>query len=386
MTPWHDGEISLDPAVPLELALKAVPAKWCVYLMSDDADRPVQLLCVRNLRASLRRRLGEGEIADGPSKRVDYRALVRGVRWKRVDNPLESDLAYLDVARVVYPKTYRKIVTLRPAWWVHVDSDTDFPRWRVADNPLPGCGTSFGPIAEKGQAQRLVEKLEDAFDLCRYYNVLVQSPAGPPCAYKDMGKCPAPCDGSVSMQQYRTLIDWSLRTLADPQPEIDAQADRMRDAAGEMRFELAGKIKAFIEQIKSLTSGDYRFVRPAGRFAFVSVQQGPARGKVKLSHVTLAGPTERLGLIYEPTHWPDLPSPPAVVATDAERVGLIVAQLMSPKTGGVFLPESQWTRPALATAYKAVAKQVVDRPAEDEGVVKEAVAGLVPSPGTPGEG
>ena len=385
MTPWHDGELSLDPAVPLDVALKAVPAKWCVYLMSDEADRPVQLLCVRNLRASLKRRLGEGE-QDGPSKRVDYRALVRRVRWKRVDNPLESDLAYLDVARIVYPKTYKKIVTLRPAWWVHVDPDADFPRWRVADDALPGCGVCFGPIAEKGQAQRLVEKLEDAFDLCRYHNVLVQAPAGQPCAYKDMGKCPAPCDGSVSMQQYRTLIDWSLRTLADPVHEIDQQNDRMRDAAGEMRFELAGKIKAFIEQIKALTGGDYRFVRPAGRFAFVSVQQGPAKGKVKLSHVGLGGVTERLGLLAEPTDWPDLPPAPMALKTDPERLGLIVAQLMSPKTGGVFLPEPQWTRPALVAAYKAVAKQVVERPAEDEGVVKEATAGLVPSPGTPGEG
>ena len=384
MTPWHDGEISLDPCVPLDVALKAVPAKWCVYLMSDEADRPVQLLCVRNLRASLKRRLGEGDVA-GPSKRVDYRQLVRHVRWKRVDNPLESDLAYLDVARAVYPSTYKKIVTLRPAWWVHVDTDADYPRWRVADDPLPGCGTSFGPIAEKGQAGRLVEKLEDAFDLCRYYNVLVQSPTGQPCAYKDMGKCPGPCDGSVSMQQYRTLVDWSLRTLADPQHEIELQNDRMRDAAGEMRFELAGKIKAFIEQIKGLTAGDYRFVRPAGRFAFVSVQQGPAKGKVKLSHVTLAGPTERLGLIAEPSAWPDLSPPPAVVKTDHERIGLIVAQLMSPKTGGVFLPESQWTRQALVAAYKAVAKQVVERPAEDEGVVKEATAGLVPVPGTAAE-
>ena len=384
MTPWHDGELALDPAVPLDAALKAVPAKWCVYLMSDEADRPVQLLCVRNLRASLKRRLSDGE-QEGPSKRVDYRALVRRVRWKRVDNPLESDLAYLDVARVVYPKTYKKIVTLRPAWWVHVDPDAEFPRWRVADDALPGCGVCFGPIAEKGQAQRLVEKLEDAFDLCRYYNVLVQAPAGQPCAYKDMGKCPAPCDGSVSMQQYRTLIDWSLRTLADPAHEIESQTDRMRDAAGEMRFELAGKIKAFIEQIKALTGGDYRFVRPAGRFGFVSVQQGPAKGKVKLSHVTLGGVTERLGLIAEPFDWPDLPPASVAVKTDAERLGLIVAQLMSPRTGGVFLPERDWTRPALVAAYRAVAKQVVDRPAEDEGVVKEAVAGLIPAPGAPSE-
>lgn len=375
MTAWHDGQLDLDPARPLDAVLKGVPAKWCVYLMSDSGDRPVQLLCVRNLRASLKRRLGE-PVDTGPSKRVDYRDLVRRVRWKRVDNPLESDLAFLEVARIIYPDSWRKIVTRRPVWWVHVDCDAVHPRWRVTDDPLPGCGNAFGPLHEKTHATRLVEKLEDLFDLCRYHNVLVQSPVGPPCAYKDMRKCPAPCDGSVSMQQYRTLIDWSIRTLADPLTEIESQADRMKEAAAEMRFELAGKIKGFIEGLQSLNTGDWRFVRPAGRFAFVSLQSGPAKGQAKLIHVSLAGCAERLGLIGEPLDFPPLPPSPTVVKVDPERLGLIASHLFSPKTGGVFLPESQWTRPALAAAYKAVAKQTpLKAEAEDEGVVREAVAG-----------
>ncbi|MGC4030912.1 MAG: hypothetical protein QM754_04080 [Tepidisphaeraceae bacterium] len=376
MQAWHDGQLDLDPGVPLETSLKAAPAKWAVYLMSDADDRPVQLLCVRNLRASLKRRLGPNA-EDEPTKRVDYRQVVRRVRWKRVDNPLESDLAYLDVAREIYPSTYRKLVTLRPAWWVHVDAEAPHPRWRVTDDPCPGCGHAFGPLAEKSHAQRLVEKLEDLFDLCRYHNVLQQTPAGQPCAYKDMGKCPAPCDGSVSMQQYRVLVDWSRLTLADPQAEVDVQADRMRDAAGDLRFELAGKIKQFLEGIRSLTAGEAKFVRPAENFDFAAVQSGPSRGQAKLMHVTLAGATEVLGLIGEPAAFPPLPEPPVPQTTDTERLGLIISHLFGPKTGGVFLSEEQWNRPELTKAYKAVIKQSPEKPpaddvADDEGVVREA--------------
>ena len=303
MQAWHDGQLDLDPARPLDVSLKAVPAKWAVYLMSDADDRPVQMLCVKNLRASLKRRLNE-PVEAGPSKRVDYRDLVRRVRWKRVDNPLESDLAFLDVARIVFPDSWKKIVTRRAVWWLHIDPDEPHPRWRVTEEPCCDCGYTFGPIQEKGQASRLVEKLEDLFDLCRYHNVLVQAPAGVPCAYKDMGKCPAPCDGSVSMQQYRALIDWAVQSLAHPSGEIDQQIERMQAAARDMKFELAGKIKQFIEGLKSLTATDWRFVRPAGRFAFVSLQAGPAKGKVKLIHVTLGGCVEQLGLIAEPKEFP----------------------------------------------------------------------------------
>ena len=66
-----DDRLLFDPAEPLEPWLARVPAKWVVYLMSDVDDRPVQLLCVKNLRNSLKRRLG-GEDVVGPSKRVVY--------------------------------------------------------------------------------------------------------------------------------------------------------------------------------------------------------------------------------------------------------------------------------------------------------------------------
>ncbi len=65
-----------DPAGDFEAFLRSVPARWVVYLLDDADDRPVQLLCVKNLRASLKRRLG-GDETIGLSKRVNYRELVR---------------------------------------------------------------------------------------------------------------------------------------------------------------------------------------------------------------------------------------------------------------------------------------------------------------------
>src|SRR3954465_2692538 len=90
-----------DPAGDFEAFLKTVPARWVVYLLTDEADRPVQLLCVKNLRNSLKRRLGVEE-GPTPSKRVNYRELVRRVHWIRVNNSLESDWLYLEAARACF--------------------------------------------------------------------------------------------------------------------------------------------------------------------------------------------------------------------------------------------------------------------------------------------
>ena len=68
-----------DPSGDFDAFLKAIPGKWAVYLMTDADDKPVQLLCVKNLRYSLRRRLGPEDVDAGPSRRVDYRGIVRAL-------------------------------------------------------------------------------------------------------------------------------------------------------------------------------------------------------------------------------------------------------------------------------------------------------------------
>ena len=80
--------VEFDPAGDFEAFLKLVPAKWAIYLMADAENRPVQLLSVKNLRYSLKRRLGgpNDEEIVGLSKRVDYRELIRHVYWRRVDS------------------------------------------------------------------------------------------------------------------------------------------------------------------------------------------------------------------------------------------------------------------------------------------------------------
>src|SRR2546421_2490001 len=113
-----DHPADYDPARPLEELLKAVPAKWVVYLFTDADEQPVQLLCVKNLRSSLKRRLG-GDEAIGLSKRVIYRELVRRVYWRRVDSAFEADVVYLEAARQVFPQTYRGMLGLRPALFIH---------------------------------------------------------------------------------------------------------------------------------------------------------------------------------------------------------------------------------------------------------------------------
>ncbi len=377
-----DCRQDFDADGDFEAFLKQVPARWVVYLFADRDDNPVQLLCVKNLRASLKRRLG-GQEALEPTRRVNYRDVVRRVYWHRVDSALEADWIYLEAARRVFPKNYQAMIGFRPAWFVHINPDAPFPRYLKTTDFGKKNGTFFGPLEDKSSATRLIELLEDTFDLCRYYNILTQAPQGKACAYKEMGKCPAPCDGSIPMTQYRLMIAQSLQTLLSPQDFIDDQTRQMRQAASELRFEAAGRIKAKTDAIGQLGKGSFRHARKLADFAFLALRPGPRAGTAKAFLATPGRIEELVGLIAEPAtpdellhlarSMADQHRDACVDEIGAQRIGLVSHHLFSPRqTPGSFLPLSGADAQAVVRAYRELQKQPEpETEPEAEGIVKE---------------
>lgn len=342
----------------------------------------MQLLCVKNLRASLRRRLG-GEEPAGPTRKVDLRQLVRRVYWRAVDSTLEADLVYLEAARRVFPETYKGIMGFRPAWFVQVDPGAEFPRY-TKTTELGGRGDGailIGPVEDKHAAARLIELAESMFDLCRYYNILLEAPRGKACAYKEMGRCPAPCDGSISMEEYRRMVRDSATAMVEPERFVAEQTSRMRQAAAGLEFERAAKIKALIEQAGQLGKGPFRHARRLEDLAFISLQRGPKDGQAKVLIITPGRIEEVLGLIAEPAGAADLLRHllarteelrrEPLTQEAVERIGLVSQHLFTSKqTHGVFLTLDRVDEKTMARAYRDLRKQKTAHATDDEGIVK----------------
>ena len=382
-----DGGIDFDPQQNLETLLKNVPAKWAVCLYRGEADTPLQLLSVKNLRASLRRRLGEPDAAIEPSKRVDYRQIVRRIDWRRVDSDFEANWIYHDLFRRTFPDFPPELSGFRPAWWICVNPAAEFPRYVKTTELTSKESWYFGPIVDKHLAARLIETVEDAFDLCRYYHILLQAPNGRACAYKEMGKCPAPCDGSITMPQYRRMIEWSANTLTHPEPFIREQEYRMHQAAGDLRFESARKIKTFIEQISKFRKGPLASITRLDELAFVAIQPGPGTRKAKV-FLILPGQIEEIaGLIDRPRTMSELMR---LILTEADqkirtrtldahgagRMAVVAHHLTgAAKDAAQFLPLAEISEAAIERAIAALAKRKTPEivvGAEEEGIVKEA--------------
>ena len=245
--------------------LKALPSAPAVYLLIDEQSRPVQLATTQSLR-----RLSTARLADAEREkrgREDLAAVARGVRWRVVGSPFEARWWYYRLAREMHAREYRKLISFGPAWFLHVNWDKPVPEIRVSERVWRDAGEFLGPWPSRRQAQAAVEGLWNLFDLCRYPEQVRKAPHGERCAYAEMGRCDAPCDGGVPLTAYveRTRAAWRFAAGAID-AWITSAEQTMRAAARELAFERAALLKeqlAFARHWRSMWSA---VVRPLAEY------------------------------------------------------------------------------------------------------------------------
>ena len=308
--------VLIDSAAPAEkrVDFAKMPAKGVVYLLvsaDEGVERPMLLATVGDLRAALQRRLADSP-ADVKTKRLQYGQLCTRVYWRQVHSSFAANFWYGQAAHALFPETARALIPWRDSWWIAVERDaatTPFPRFRKTTNLSDPALAYVGPVRDKHVAARLIESLEDLFDLCRYHNILVQTPHGKACAYKEMGKCPAPCDGSESLGSYRARVDAALAFAANENREawragVEAE---MKAAAAEQEFEKAGRIKQRLQRAGLWSAnGGEEVARRLEEFAFLTLQPGKGKPWVEPWIAGISGieclPQEiARKQIYEPT-------------------------------------------------------------------------------------
>ena len=266
------------PDVPLEAS--SLPAGGGVYALSDEHDRVLLTLGTQSLRRSVMHRL-QAPPTDGPTRRVDLRAIARRLHWIPTYSVFETYLVYLTTARRLSPDRYRKDLAFGPVWFARVDPSERFPRWEASTIAFRGA-VEIGPFAERAQCAAFIELLEDIFDLCRKHDILVQAPHGQACVYHEMGRCPAPCDGSVSLEAYHEQIRRSVEfATGGHEVHLRMLEDRMRASAAAQAFEQAGRIKGLWERAARLLKRDGRLSVTPDRFRYLVVQRGGGAARVK---------------------------------------------------------------------------------------------------------
>jgi len=367
-----DACVAVTPPLTDE-ALKRIPAKRGVFGLLAADDRPILVTTAADIRSRLRYRLTAPE-PDRRRKAADLREITAKVCWKLTHSRFETDWRYLQTVQAVWPDTYTDLLPKRFAWFIAVDPSEPIPVFTV-EAGVTGRGRHFGPFRDRRSADAFIDGLTDVFDLCRCVSILRQAPAGSACAYKQMGRCAAPCDGSAPIADYRDLVRRAAEFAAG---EHDAQRElltkQMQEASDAMQFEAAGVLKSRLGRLDELTGPRHVHVGDAQEFRFVIIQRGPSSHQactfVCDQGVLAAGPI---------VEFPPVESRMVEVLSacdrladtrrrgpteaDCRRMGLVSWYLFSTKAeDGLLLHRRSLTPPAVAEAVAGAADALRLRP------------------------
>ncbi|MGA9161151.1 MAG: DEDD exonuclease domain-containing protein [Actinomycetota bacterium] len=200
----------------------------------------------------LRTRVKSYFYGDGRKKIEDLLAETVAVEGVACGSELESLVLEARLIRDHEPKYNRRGKTWRRYAYLRIDDTEAFPRVKVVRDAR-GDGAFLGPFPSSQLARLAKEALEDVFPIRRCTKAMRATTRFAPCALAEMHRCLAPCDGRVGPERYEELVRSLVSSLSTPGGLLGTLEARMRDLAGQERFEEAAlardRVRALAEAL-----------------------------------------------------------------------------------------------------------------------------------------
>ena len=187
------------------------------------------------------------------------------------------------------PKYNIKLKDAKSYPYIKISAE-EFPRLSVSRERKGDKAKYFGPYSGISQAYGAMRAVMKVFSLPDCKRVFPRDIGKErPCLYKAMGRCVAPCDGSISSEGLSLLMKKAAHVLSGNARETIAELEaEMNMAAEEMEFEKAAKLRDSIIALRGLSEkqkvvGDGKLSRDVfalstsgaiGALAMLSIRSG----------------------------------------------------------------------------------------------------------------
>ncbi len=231
----------------LQEAAARFPSDPGVYVFKDEAGRVLYVGKARSLRTRIRSYFREG--GDGRA-RIEF--LVRRARaLEYIVTETEQEALILENNLIKKHRPRYNVVFKDDKTYVNLRLNTDhaFPRLTVVRRPRRDGATYFGPFASAGSVRQTIRTIGRIFPMRTCTDAELASRTRP-CLYYYIKRCPAPCVGRVSAQEYADTVKRVTMFLKGRNHELlKMLRDRMDLQSAERRYEAAARTR---DQIHAL--------------------------------------------------------------------------------------------------------------------------------------
>ena len=232
----------------IDIDLTQYPVGPGIYQMFGPEDEILYIGKAKNLRSRLRSYFSA--TGDGRAHIPLLMQKVRRVEVIVTDTEKEALLLENTLIKKHRPRYNIELRDDKTYVSVRIDLSEPFPMMQVVRRVKDDGARYFGPYSSAAAIRETLKEIYRIFPL-RHMALERCRKRGRPCLFHQIGQCSAPCHGKISESDYRRLVDGVVQLLEGRESEVIQNLHRrMEEAAAQMRFEEAARLRDQIRAIE----------------------------------------------------------------------------------------------------------------------------------------
>ena len=226
------------------------PTEPGVYIMKNARDKVVYVGKAKSLRSRVRSYFGNG---NDHSLKTKYLMLqVNNVEYILTKTEVEAYLLEASLIKKHRPRYNIRLKDDKSYPYIRVSMEHEFPRFYLARRVQADKALYFGPYPSSLSVRETIRFLNKTFKLRDCTDSFFSSRTRP-CISHQIGQCSAPCVKLIATEPYHADVESALGFLKGRNAKILKDLGlRMKQSAGEERFEHAAKIRDSIQAIERI--------------------------------------------------------------------------------------------------------------------------------------
>ncbi len=237
----------------LESRLKEIPAVPGVYLMRDESDRILYIGKSKRLRNRVRSYFRESQ---NLSPRIAMMVQqVREIEFIATDTEAEALALEANLVKQHQPHFNVLLKDDKKYPYLCITWSDKYPRIFITRKRRAGSAKDryYGPYVDTGALRSTLHLIKRIFPLRQRPQPLFKDR---PCLNYDIGRCVGVCQGLTSPEEYEKIIQKVAMIFQGRTQELlDILEPQMEQAAEDLNFETAARIRDQIKGLQSLSAG-----------------------------------------------------------------------------------------------------------------------------------
>lgn len=254
----------------LAATLKKLPNKSGVYHYFDSEGRLLYIGKAKNLKNRIKsyfRFTPNLSVAPNLSARISQMvSQIASMRYIVVENENDALILENSLIKQLKPKYNILLRDDKTYPYLCVDISEDYPRILLTRKVFKSQSIHyFGPYSSGGRD--LLDSLYETFPLAQKESCLKGKKA---CLFYQIKRCLAPCEGKISKEDYRKILEQALECIQNPKKILAILDKKMQFLSENLRFEEAMVLRdriAKIKQISPLSGVDFARMEDLDIFA-----------------------------------------------------------------------------------------------------------------------